>query len=63
MINGALALMDPVGAFFTVVLIEVFVRLRRFHNKKEDPSISIATIDSFRVGFVYGLFMGGFGWL
>ena len=61
MINGALSLMDPVGAFFTVILIEVFVRFRRSDNKvKEVKSISRGLIDSFRMGFVYGLFMEGF---
>ena len=61
MINGALALMDPVGAFFTVILIEFFVRFRRSEIKrKEARSISRALMDSFRLGFVYGLFMEGF---
>ena len=61
MINGALALMDPVGAFFTVILIEFFVRFRRSEIKrKEARSISRAIMDSFRMGFVYGLFMEGF---
>ena len=61
MINGALALMDPVGAFLTVILIEFFVRFRRSEIKRKEPrSISRAIIDSFRMGFVYGLFMEGF---
>ncbi len=61
MINGALALMDPVGAFFTVILIEFLIRLRRSgSNRKDMKSISIKIIDSFRMGFVYGLFMEGF---
>ena len=61
MINGALALMDPVGAFFTVVLIEFFVRFRRLEIKRNEVrSISRSIMDSFRMGFVYGLFMEGF---
>ncbi len=61
MINGALSLMDPVGAFFTVILIELFVRFRRSEiNRKEARSTPRAVIDSFRMGFVYGLFMEGF---
>ena len=61
MINGALALMDPVGAFFTVILIELLVRFRRQEVKrKEVRSVSRPIIDSFRMGFVYGLFMEGF---
>ena len=60
MINGVLALMDPIGAFFTVIFIEIFVRLRRFIDTKQYQSISLSIIDSFRIGFVYGLFMEGF---
>ncbi|WP_036916509.1 MULTISPECIES: DUF565 domain-containing protein [unclassified Prochlorococcus] len=57
MINGVLALMDPIGAFFTVVIIEILVRFRNINKEKQ--SISIPMIDSFRMGFVYGLFMEG----
>ena len=61
MINGALALMDPVGAFLTVILIEFFVRFRRSEIKRRElRSISRSIMDSFRMGFVYGLFMEGF---
>ena len=61
MINGALSLMDPVGAFFTVILIEIFIRFRKLEsNTKEVSSISRSIIDSFRMGLVYGLFMEGF---
>ena len=61
MINGALALMDPIGAFFTVILIEAFVRFRNSDfRKKDEKSIARPMIDSFRMGFVYGLFMEGF---
>ncbi len=60
MINGALALMDPIGAFFTVIFIEIFVRIRRSYLEKKSPSISLPAFDSFRMGFVYGLFMEGF---
>ena len=60
MINGALALMDPIGAFFTVILIEIFVRFRKFNFRKKESSILLSIIDSFRMGFIYGLFMEGF---
>ncbi len=60
MINGTLALMDPVGAFFTIILIEFLVRIRRSEFNKKKPSISFRIIDSFRMGFIYGLFMEGF---
>ncbi len=60
MINGVLALMDPIGAFFTVFLVEVLVRIRRLDNKNYDISIAYKIMDSFRMGFVYGLLMEGF---
>ena len=44
----------------TVIFIELFVRIRRLGRKKELSSTSLAIIDSFRMGFVYGLFMEGF---
>ena len=58
-INGVLALMDPIGAFFTVILIEFLVRVRRLDSQKR-WSISKSVLDIFRIGFVYGLFMEGF---
>ncbi len=60
MINGALALMDPIGAFFTIILIELFVRIRSIKINKQMSSIALSILDSFRIGFVYGLFMEGF---
>ncbi len=60
MINGVLALMDPIGAFFTVLLIEVLVRIRRFDDKNQKTYIAYKIMDSFRMGFVYGLLMEGF---
>jgi len=60
MINGVLALMDPIGAFFSVLLIEALVRIRRFDIKNKDTSIAYKIMDSFRMGFVYGLLMEGF---
>ncbi|KGG18623.1 MULTISPECIES: DUF565 domain-containing protein [Prochlorococcus] len=60
MINGVLALMDPIGAFFTVTLIEVLVRFRKVNVQKKGSSISLSILDSFRMGFIYGLFTEGF---
>ena len=52
--------MDPIGAFFTVIFIEIFVRIRRTYLERRSSSISLPAFDSFRMGFVYGLFMEGF---
>ncbi|WP_269622308.1 DUF565 domain-containing protein [Prochlorococcus marinus] len=60
MINGVLALMDPIGAFFTVLFIEFLIRIRRVAVRKKEFSLSFKIIDIFRMGFVYGLFMEGF---
>ena len=60
MINGVLALMDPVGAFFTVLLLEIMVRIRRYWPSSNGYKITLNIIDSFRIGFLYGLLMEGF---
>ncbi len=60
MINGVLALMDPIGAFFTVILLEVMVRMRKIFINKNRSSIVLQILDSVRMGLLYGLFMEGF---
>ena len=60
MINGVLALMDPIGAFFTVLFLEFLVRIRRTWPKKEPSAISLDLIDSLRIGLLYGLLLEGF---
>ena len=60
MINGVLALMDPIGALFSVILIEALIRIRRSNIRNKEISILYKIIDSFRMGFVYGLLMEGF---
>ena len=60
MINGVLALMDPVAAFFTIVVIEILVRSRRLIYPNKEYKIILYISDCFRIGFVYGLFFEGF---
>jgi len=60
MINGTLALMDPVGAFYTVLIIEVLIRNRINFQRKYEQKTILNLIDSFRIGLLYGLFMEGF---
>ena len=59
MINGALALLDPIGALYTVLILEIMVRIRRksFFNKKK--SVIPKLIDILRIGLLYGLLMEG----
>ena len=59
-INGALALMDPVGALVTVLILEVMVRLRRNPAFKKSNSLLLVLIDFARIGLLYGLLLDGF---
>ncbi len=59
-INGVLALMDPIGAFFTVLVIEIMVRLRRNLSYQNRNLLSLSILDSGRIGFLYGLLLEGF---
>ena len=59
-INGVLALMDPIGAFLTVLIMEVMVRLRRNRLLRKSNSISLNIIDNARIGLLYGLLLEGF---
>tara|TARA_Y100001968_G_scaffold240941_1_gene224494 strand:+ start:12 stop:353 length:342 start_codon:yes stop_codon:yes gene_type:complete len=60
MINGALSLIDPIGAFFTVLFIEILVRSRRNFYSSNSSLIVLNLMDMLRIGLLYGLFMEGF---
>ena len=60
MLGGALALMDPVGAFFTVALIELTVRIRRIFLNQRSRVLLLNILDIARMGFLYGLFLEAF---
>ena len=59
MINGVLALMDPVGAFIVLVFLEVLIKARFIFLKSKKPKILVWVIDMFRLGIAYGLFSEG----
>ncbi len=59
MINGVLALMDPVGALITVLSWEFMVRIRRFWSLKERQILSCQVLDFARMGMLYGLLVEG----
>ena len=59
-INGVLALMDPIGAFLTVSVLEVMVRLRRSWSSFSKNRISLNLMDIARIGLLYGLLSEGF---
>ncbi|WP_320675259.1 DUF565 domain-containing protein [Prochlorococcus sp. MIT 1341] len=60
MINGVLALMDPIGAFFTVLILEIMVRARGVWIFEKRGRISGQLIDVARIGLLYGLLLEGF---
>ena len=60
MINGVLALMDPVGALITLIFLELLIKARFFFLKSNKPIILIRVFDMFRMGMAYGLFSEGF---
>ncbi len=59
MINGVLALMDPVGALITLVFLELLIKARFFFLNSKKPIILIRVCDMFRIGIAYGLFSEG----
>tara|TARA_Y100001968_G_scaffold211912_1_gene195040 strand:- start:163 stop:504 length:342 start_codon:yes stop_codon:yes gene_type:complete len=59
MINGVLTLMDPVGAFITLIFLELLIKARFFFLREKKPIILIRVFDMFRIGIVYGLFSEG----
>ncbi len=59
MINGVLALMDPVGAFIALVFLEILVKARFIFLKSKKPIILIRVFDMFRIGVAYGLVSEG----
>ncbi len=59
MINGVLALMDPVGAFITLIFLEILIKARFIFLQSEKPIILVRVFDMFRIGIAYGLFSEG----
>ena len=59
MINGVLALMDPVGAFITLIFLEILIQARFVFIKSKKPLILVRVFDMFRIGLTYGLFSEG----
>ncbi|QEY32242.1 DUF565 domain-containing protein [Synechococcus sp. RSCCF101] len=58
-VGGALSVMDPVGAFVVVALLEVGVRLRP-GLRREGRRLPLQLLDMARVGVLYGLLLEGF---
>ncbi len=60
MLNGVLALMDPVGALIIVFIWEIMVRLRSNWPQEKGSSIARQCLDTARIGLLYGLLLEGF---
>ena len=56
MISAVVELIDPVGAFLSVLLIEILIIFRRKLRIDREKKILILLIDSFRLGLFYGFF-------
>ena len=59
MINGVLALMDPVGALISLIFLEILIKARFIFLKSEKPIILVRVFDMFRIGLTYGLVSEG----
>ena len=59
MINGVLALMDPVGAFIVLIFLEILIKVRFICLNSKKPKILVWTSDMLRIGIAYGLFSEG----
>ena len=56
MVSAVVELMDPVGAFLSVLFIEVLIQLRRRFRFQNTKKILVLLIDSLRLGLFYGFF-------
>ena len=59
MINGVLALMDPVGAFITLIFLEILIQARFLFLETKKPIILVRIFDMLRIGLAYGLISEG----
>ena len=56
MISAVVELIDPVGAFLSVFLIEILIQLRRRLRLNKEKKLLVLLIDSLRLGLFYGFF-------
>ena len=56
MISAVVELIDPVGAFLSVLLIEILIQFRRRLRFDKRKKILVLLIDSLRLGLFYGFF-------
>ncbi len=56
MISAVVELIDPVGAFLSVLFIEILIQFRRRLRFDKRKKILVMLIDSLRLGLFYGFF-------
>ena len=56
MISAVIELMDPVSALFSVVLIEILIKLRGRYRFAKNRKFLLLLMDSLRLGLFYGFF-------
>jgi len=56
MISAVVELIDPVGAFLSVLFIEILIQFRRRLRFDKRIRILVLLIDSLRLGLFYGFF-------
>ncbi len=56
MISAVIELIDPVGAFLSVLFIEILIQLRRRLRFDRRKKLLVLLIDSLRLGLFYGFF-------
>ena len=56
MISAVVELIDPVGAFLSVLFIEILIQFRRRLRFDKRIQILVLLIDSLRLGLFYGFF-------
>ena len=56
MVSAVVELMDPVGAFLSVIFIEILIQLRRRLRFERKKKLLVLLLDAFRLGLFYGFF-------
>ena len=56
MISAVIELIDPVGAFLSVLFIEILIQFRRRLRFDKRKKFLVLLIDSLRLGLFYGFF-------
>ena len=56
MISAVVELIDPVGAFLSVLFIEILIKFRRRLRFDKRKNLLVLLLDSLRLGLFYGFF-------